>query len=533
MSVEQLQDDPEAIGGLEVIERIDDNRAWIWRLRFPEQDFKLSPGTVDDPISETGVDLQEVDEAERTVTVRRSKRHGDEAPIALAPDGPYRTIAQVDAVFCFAERIATEGLDRAEAGIDLLLRQRPRFADGTPPLIDGPVDLDRLAHQVRGLDCSSLVIQGPPGAGKTYTGARLALALIDRGIRVGVTATSHKAINNFLSAVDEAADELGRQFRGWRRSGREDDRYESDRIRWANEPDESDGPVLLHAGTAWHWAAEKNADSVEVLFIDEAGQMSLADAIAVARGARSVVLLGDPQQLAHVSQGTHLRGSGASVLQHILGDDATIPPDRGVLLTESWRMHPDICTFVSQTMYDGRLSAQADCVRQRIESSGLSGTGLRMFPVEHADNRGRSIEEAQVIAAEVDRLLADGWYVNRRGERHRITLDDILVVAPYNAQVRCLRAHLPDEARVGTVDKFQGQEAPVVFFSMATSTGEDVNRGMSFLFSRNRLNVAISRAQSLAVVVCSPRLLSARCSTVEDMRLVNLLCRVSARAERP
>ena len=243
------------------------------------------------------------------------------------------------------------------------------------------------------------------------------------------------------------------------------------------------------------------------------------------------MLLGDPQQLAHVSQGTHLHGSGGSVLEHMLDGRDTVASDRGVLLEQSWRMHPDVCDFVSRTMYDNRLHAQPDCARQRIESSGLSGTGLRMIPVEHVDNRGRSVKESTVIATEIDRLLADGWYVDRSGARHRVTLDDILVVAPYNAQVRCLKSKLGKDARVGTVDKFQGQEAPIVFFSMASSTADDISRGMSFLFSRNRLNVAISRAQSLAIVVCSPQLLSARCSTVEDMRLVNLLCRVRETAQ--
>ena len=147
-----------------------------------------------------------------------------------------------------------------------------------------------------------------------------------------------------------------------------------------------------------------------------------------------------------------------------------------------------------------------------------------MLAVEHSGNRTRSPEEADVIAAQVDALLDGGTFTDRDGDTRPLTLEDILIVAPYNAQVRTLQSRLPDGARVGTVDKFQGQEAPVVFFSMATSTDEDVSRGMSFLFSRNRLNVAISRAQALAVIVCSPRLLHARCSTVEDMRLVNMLC---------
>ena len=218
------------------------------------------------------------------------------------------------------------------------------------------------------------------------------------------------------------------------------------------------------------------------------------------------------------------------MLEHLIDDADTIPPDRGVLLDVSWRMHPDVCDFVSKTMYDGRLSAEEHCANQRIDSPGLSGTGLRMLSVEHSGNRTRSPEEADVIAAHVDALLR-GTFTDRDGDTRELTLEDILIVAPYNAQVRTLQSKLPDGARVGTVDKFQGQEAPVVFFSMATSTDEDVSRGIGFLFSRNRLNVAVSRAQALAVIVCSPKLLTARCSTVDDMRLVNMLCLVAEEAQ--
>ena len=220
------------------------------------------------------------------------------------------------------------------------------------------------------------------------------------------------------------------------------------------------------------------------------------------------------------------------MLEHLLDGADTIPYDRGVLLDVSWRMHPDLCNFVSTTMYDGRLSAEERCANQRVDSSGMSGTGLRMLAVEHAGNRTRSPEEADEIAAQIDALLDGGTFTDRDGDTRDLTLDDILIVAPYNAQVRTLLSKLPDGARVGTVDKFQGQEAPVVFFSMATSTDEDVSRGMGFLFSRNRLNVAISRAQALAVIVCSPRLLTARCSTDDDMRLVNMLCLASLEADR-
>ncbi len=533
-TLEQLRDeDAEAIAGLEVIGTEDLDRAWRWTLRFPAQDFKLGPGDADEPLAERGARIESVDEAARTLVVRRGKNRGDDPPVALAPGWPYSTREQEDALFRVAGRVIARGLapcGELDAATDLLLRRPPRLRPGTPALRDEPFDLDRLRAQVRGLDDSALVIQGPPGTGKTWTGARLALDLVARGRRVGVTATSHKAINNMLRAMEEAADEAGTTFRGWKKKSGPGNDHASDRVQCSAAPDEEDGPVLVHAATAWHWAREAACSSVDVLFVDEAGQVALADAIAVAQAARSVVLLGDPQQLAHVSQGTHPLGAGASVLEHVLGEHDTVPPDRGVFLARSWRMHPEVAGFVSRAMYDGRLTSAPGCERRRIDSPGLSGSGLRLVEVPHEDNRGRSPEEAEEVAAQVARLLDGGSYVDRDGTRRPLGLRDILVVAPYNAQVRCLTAKLPEGARVGTVDRFQGQEAPVVLFSMATSSGEDVARGMGFLFSRNRLNVAVSRAQALAVVVCSPALLAARCSTVEDMRLVNMLCRFAEEA---
>jgi uncharacterized protein len=225
-----------------------------------------------------------------------------------------------------------------------------------------------------------------------------------------------------------------------------------------------------------------------------------------------------------VTQGIHPGGAGVSVLEHLLQDDATVAPDRGLFLERTWRMHPEVCRFISDLAYDGRLQAMEECGRQRIEGPGLSGTGLRYIPVEHRGNSQQSQEEVDAIAREVRRLLDGGGFVDRAGARHRLTPSDILVVAPYNMQVRCLLNALPAGVEAGTVDKFQGRQAPIVFFSMATSSGDEIPRGLDFLFSRNRLNVAVSRAKAMAVLVCSPRLLETRCRTVDQMRLVNGLC---------
>jgi superfamily I DNA and/or RNA helicase len=220
----------------------------------------------------------------------------------------------------------------------------------------------------------------------------------------------------------------------------------------------------------------------------------------------------------------HPLGAGVSVLDHLLGEHTTIPSERGLFIDETRRMHPDVCRFISRAIYEDRLDSFADCANQRIEAPGrLTGTGIRYVPVVHEGNTRESPEEARSIAGLIDALLR-GQYFQTDGTSGPLASEDIMVVAPYNAQVRCLREHLAKGVKVGTVDKFQGQEAAVCFFSMATSSGEEIPRNLEFLFSRNRLNVAISRARCLAVLVCNPALLNIRCKNAEQMRLLNALC---------
>src|SRR5829696_3591493 len=526
-AAELRDDDPEAIGDLVPADDVplgEVAQSYLHPLRFPPQQHKLSPGIAVDPVTQRGYEVPRVDDAAGLVWLKRGRASVNRPlPSALIPAKPIPQTAQQAALRALAEQ-ATGAISGPSPAFELLLRMPPRLRG------------DTLGERVAGLGGSALFIQGPPGSGKTYTGARLICELLAAGRRVGVAATSHKAIANLLDEVERAAAEAGVEFRGLKKSGggNPESHYESAHVTSSADaaafPPE-DGVTLL-AGTPWLWAREALRGAVDVLFVDEAGQMALADALAIAGAGRGMVLLGDPQQLAHVSQGTHPRGSGASVLEHLLGDRETVPSGEGVFLERTWRMHPDVCRFVSATMYDGRLATVEGTERQAVASPGLSGSGVRMIEVEHAENRQSSPEEAGRIGEEVAKLLDGGRYTDASGAERDLTLDDILVVAPFNAQVRYLRDRLPRGARVGTVDKFQGQEAPVVFFSMTASSGEDVPRGMDFLFSRNRLNVAVSRARALAVVVCSPRLLWARCNTVEQMRLVNALCSFADEAER-
>jgi uncharacterized protein len=354
------------------------------------------------------------------------------------------------------------------------------------------------------------------------------VSLIASGQRVGVAATSHKAINNLLAEIECVARTEHISFRGLKKCSDEDDAFRGRFIENTYDPNECDASdAILIAGTAWQFSRDQMDGQLDYLFIDEAGQVSLADAVAMGTAAQNLVLLGDPQQLPQVRQGVHPGESGRSVLEHLLRGQATVSEDYGVFLAETWRMHPEVCAFISDLSYDGRLRSAEGRDRQRVSSTFAEGAGLRFLPVEHVGNAQASVEEADAVAAAVRALLDGGTFTTHEGHTRPITPRDVLIVAPYNMQVRCLRERLPDGVEAGTVDKFQGREAPVVFFSMASSSGEEVPRGLEFLFSRNRLNVAISRARAVAVLVCSPKLLETRCHRLDQMRSVNNVCRLA------
>jgi uncharacterized protein len=510
---EELIESTDAIGGLELVERVEDGRSFAYVLSFPPQEHKLGRRGVD-PATEKVYEI-EIDDERGLVRLRRDRSRDEEPlPRALIPTTPLGTHVQRDAVLRFAR-----AQDEYPALVEILERRPPRAR------------LDRaVAEAAASLDASYLFVQGPPGSGKTWLGARAALELMQGGQRVGVTSLSHKAIHKFLSDLREAAIEGGFSFKGRKKCS--DDpatEYEDEFVDCSRDNAALLDPELqLVAGTSFLFSREEMDRSVDTLFVDEAGQVALADVLAVGTAAGNVVLLGDPNQLPQVSQGAHPPGAAASVLRHLLGDDETLRDGMGLFLEETWRMRPDVNSFISESFYDGRLtSAEAT-----LERSIADGNGIRFVAVEHEGNRTQSTEEANVVAAEVTRLVGTP-YRDSRGERMLVE-EDVVVVAPYNAHVRCLRDRLPAGVAVGTVDKFQGQQAPVVFYAMGSSSSDDVPRGLDFLFSRNRLNVAISRAQCLAYLVCSPRLLDANCRTVEQMRLVNALCRlVESASTRP
>jgi uncharacterized protein len=538
MSADELIDDAESIGGLAPAGRPTRSKmSLVHRFTFPVQQHKLAPGdqAVDPATGKAAGTVESIDDIAGTLALRRGLKASAPLPLALIPTGPYRTPEQQGALARLAESMLA-GDGGHPALVDILARARPRFspaARGEAIQTTDPVELCELAAA---LDGSYLFVQGPPGSGKTWTGARIIVDLIRRGRRVGITATTHKAIHNLLDEVERVARARSIPFRGVKKSSDgEETEYSGEFVRSEADTDTiiaRAGRYSLFAGTSWLFARDDVAAAglIDTLVIDEAGQVALADALAMGTAARNVVLLGDPLQLAQVSQGIHPPGTGASVLEHLLADQATVPPDRGIFLEHTQRMHPDVCRFVSEVVYDGRLGWAPAVARQ----ASAFGTGLRFLSVDHAGNNVASSEEAARVAAEIRAMVGGSW-TNKQGETAPLSEADFMVVAPYNAQVRQLRQTLDAaglrDVPVGTVDKFQGREAAVVFYSMATSSADDVPRSLEFLFSRNRLNVAVSRAKCLAYVVASPRLLESRARTIEQMRLINALCRFVEMAE--
>ena len=450
-------DDPDCIGGLELQAVLGlEGRSTVYRMRCEPQDHKFSKG--DQPIDpETGKGagtIVAIDESGVVDFKRSRKRDNEPLPEALIPGGPYDTRAQQAAIAEVAQWVADHDVDAPgpyRAVRDLLLRHVPRMAGaqvGVPLRHAGEPVLDAACRLALELDGGCLAVQGPPGAGKTYTGARMIVALLRAGRRVGITSTTHGAIGNLLKEVATAAATAGLPLHGMQKA-EEDQATAIDGIELVDdgaaiEDALAEGTINLAAGTAWLWARPGLRDSIDVLVIDEAGQMSLADVTAVGTAARNLLLLGDPQQLAQPSQGSHPDGAGASALEHLLGDHATIPSDQGLFLDLTFRMHPAVCAYISEVAYDGRLESAPGREHQLVADDA----GVWFVPVAHDGDRTRSRAEADAVAALFDMLVGTPW-TNEEGQTRPLVVDDIIVVSPYNAHVAELRTRLPEGARVG------------------------------------------------------------------------------------
>ncbi|RCW87605.1 TM0106 family RecB-like putative nuclease [Phyllobacterium bourgognense] len=533
LSSEELLDERAGLSGLTFAGEVaGQGRTPTHRYHFPQQDTDIRAGKeLRSMGGEPFGKVVDISTADRTIDIKKQGKTVDLHPAAVFTHEIITADEQAACLLRIGDYVADHGVNGEGpylAARDLLLRSPPQLG-GQPISIVGEDTLEAAIRLAKCMQSGVLPIQGPPGTGKSYTGARMICQFVQLGMKVGIAANSHKVIRNLLDKVIEAADEVNIDLRCIHKAKEKEE--DTDKLFFAKNNGSllgalATGQCQVAGATGFLWAREDAFESIDVLVVDEAAQISLANVLALSQAAKRLILLGDPQQLDQPSQGTHPDGTDVSGLAHILNGKQTIEPDQGLFLEQTWRMNPDICSYDSELFYGGKLHPVDGCQNQTIHSQGpIKGSGLRYVPVQHTGNKSFSIEEADAVQQLVLSILSSNTrWIDRGGNDNPITIQDIVIITPYNAQVFEIQQRLP-AARVGTVDKFQGQEAPIAIYSMATSSHADAPRGMEFLYSANRLNVAISRAKCLAILVASPAIFEAECKTPGRMQLANAFCR--------
>lgn len=541
LAADDLTDERAALSGLEFLETVGGTaKCPIDRYRFPPQEADVRPGK---PLKNVGGaafgSVAAISLDDLTIDIKKRQDTAATHPAAVFVHERYGAKPMQESLVRLAEYVVANGIDGDgphKPARDLLLRTAATLSDGSAFRLEDEPTLEAAVRVSGLLECGTLPIQGPPGTGKTFTGAHMICELVRLGRKVGIVANSHAVIRNLVDCVRSTADELGVGVQCVQLPKEQEP--DGHRLKIARDNAGVFAALNLDcqvaAGTAWLWSTPEAFGTVDVLFVDEAAQISLANVIAVAQAARAIVLLGDPQQLDQPTKGSHPDGTGSSALDHILDGRQTIDPDQGLFLEQTWRLHPDICRFTSEVFYEAKLHSRPGLEVQVLEpAAGLGASGLRYLAVDHRGNQNCSPEEAGAVTELVERVVksAANWTDLKLGTQ-RITLNDVLVITPYNAQVFEIQKRLPG-ARVGTVDKFQGQEAAIAIYSLATSSHADAPRGMEFLYSLNRLNVATSRAKCVSVLVAAPGVFEFECRTPRQMQLANAFCRFQELATEP
>ena len=451
--------------------------------------------------------------------------------ITIVPDEHVNANPIPQSIYQVVEDYESGQLERC-AIIDFLNRSKPVIKNYKEGPIASSNDPNQRLHQVinavRNLDNSYLTIQGPPGSGKSHTGKHIIAELVKTGAKIGVSSNSHKAINNLLLSTAKFCREEGINATFACTKETEPELIDAgvsilNNNNLANHVE----PGCVLGTTAWGFSRDDMSEQLDYLFVDEAGQVSIANLVAMSRSSKNLVLMGDQMQLGQPSQGTHPAESGLSILDYLLHDTPTISNDMGVFLGTTYRMHSAVNQFISTHIYDGKLESHPDNDKRTIkvpnDYKGILNkeAGIIFSAVCHEGNTQASDEEVAEIETMVNQLL--GRTFTELSDKSRpVTLDDMLFVAPYNHQVSKLKQVFGSQAKVGSVDKFQGQEAPIVFLSMCASDASESPRGLDFLFDKHRINVAISRAQSLAIIVGNPRMVSTPVNRVDQLKTINL-----------
>lgn len=509
--------------------REDYKRSIIDTYIFPNQECELKIGTdIRDENGNSIGEIFELDEKNNTVRLKKGPKVKDNHPFTLIKHENFITKEKVENLIRFAEWIVTNGFEnnskQYKATRDLLLNNLPRTTESLNENIDL---LEKSIEWSKKLDFSYLPIQGPPGTGKSYTASHMIYELIKSGKKIGITALSHKVIINLLNKVKDVADKDGVAIKIlYKGSSTNNEEFTWDIAKSTGDVISNMKAYNLIAGTSFMFCNENFKESLDYLFIDEAGQYSIIETVVVSHAAKNIILLGDHQQLKQPIKGVHPEGTDVSALEHLLDGKKTISDLKGVFLEKTWRMNPSVCSFDSEMFYESRLHAVEGLENQRIEgNTKFEGFGLFYKSVTHEGNSNLSMEEIDEIAKIIDELTKGDvhWY-DEKNNRHIVHDTDIKIITPYNSNVFEMQKRIPN-IEIGTVDKFQGQEAPIIIYSLASSTAEDAPRGMEFLYSPNRFNVAVSRAKTMFILVGNPSIFEPDCKSPEQIKLANPFCR--------
>ncbi|MCS3557401.1 MULTISPECIES: TM0106 family RecB-like putative nuclease [unclassified Sphingobacterium] len=530
LELDELLDEKDAIAMLDYTgEREQVKRSFIDTYTFPLQELDLKAGVKVNDINKISIgEIVEINEQNQMFRVKKTAKALDVHPDCIIKFEKISNAAKAENIIQFGEWIVENGFDSGSNDYrvtrDILLNRSPRLLQKLPDIND---TVEKGKQWALNLDNSILPIQGPPGAGKSYTASHIIFDLIQKGKKVGITALSHKVIMNLLEKVKEVADEHQFDLKALYKGAVE---HDDDKF-WNFAKDNnviiselSNYPLI--AGTSFMWCKEELKDSLDYLFIDEAGQFALIETLVVSHAAKNIVFLGDHQQLSQPIKGVHPDGTDVSALEHLLEGEKTISEDKGLFLETTWRMHPEICDFDSEMFYESRLQSKQELKNQSIKgNTEFIGAGLFYKAVPHEGNTNSSLEEVTCIKNIVEELTkGDVYWTDKNSEDHVLENKHIKIITPYNSNVHELQKVIP-EIEIGTVDKFQGQEAPIVIYSVASSSTEDAPRGMDFLYSPNRFNVAVSRAQIAFILVSNPLIFEADCKSPSEMKLANPYCR--------
>ena len=540
---EELIDENECIGNMKLVSQFQNKRSFEYKFLFPPQEYKLKKGdgVIIANNNETDRDdsagtIKELDQVNRSVVLRKGiSKEKKQLPRTLSIGKKLMQHSLFDKlnknIYDFCENIL-ENKKGYDALKSFLNRDIPNIKDlkSGDKIIKSENFAKEIPNIISRLNSSYVFLQGPPGTGKTFHSANAIVELLKKNKKIAVTANSHKVIHNLLERVENIATKQNFVFKGLKKGNPNDGDsfYDGKLIKTeSNEKKYIDGlkenKILLYGGTKYHLASWYYRSKIDYLFIDEASQFSLADLIALGGITKNIVLVGDAMQLGQPTQGSHPNLSGYSVLDYLLEGKDTVPANMGIFLTRTYRMHPNINVFISENFYENKLLTDISAESRKViypKNFFINNNGIHTILMDHTDCSQTSEAEFKKIDEIIKKLLGQKFIDTDKTERP-LTISDFLIISPYNAQVNFLLERLPGGTRCGTIDRFQGQEAPITIISMTSSDVENLPRDKSFFFNRNRLNVAVSRAQCSSIVLLNPQLLEAPPKTLEEFKMIN------------